>query len=309
MKIAYLILAHNNPAHLLRMVERLSGPDTLFYVHIDAKTDIDLFEVVRRHPSVVFCKKRISCFWGDISLVDATLQMMETAAADARKSDYFVLLSGACYPVQSAAYIDEFFEKHRGREFIEVFAFPNDVYGKPMERITNFWIKRMRPLSRVKWSLQRFLNNHFPPRRYQQVMQDSELVTGSQWWALSAAALHYVLKFKQENPRFYRFCKHVDCPDEFFFQSILWNSVFKEAVSHSLTFKSWKPGSCSPQNIDVTVLPQLRARPVIDADNNNCPNPKQEVLFARKFPMGSDVMLDQIDALIARKETAELLSA
>lgn len=309
MKIAYLILAHNNPAHLLRMIARLSTPDTLFYIHLDAKTDIEDFEVVAKHPSVVFCKKRISCFWGDISLVDATLQMMETAAADSRKSDYFVLLSGACYPIQSAAYIDDFFEKNRGQEFIEVFSFPNAAYGKPIERITNFWIKRVRPLSRVKWSLQRFLNSHFPPRRYQEVMRDSELVTGSQWWALSAAALHYVLKFKQENPRFYRFCRHVDCPDEFFFQSILWNSVFKKAISHSLTYTSWEPASTGPQNIDAGHLAHFRNAYVLDAPENNCPNPKREVLFARKFPMGSDAVLDQIDEIVAEKAVVELISA
>jgi hypothetical protein len=309
MKIAYLILAHNNPAHLLRMIARLSTPDTLFYIHLDAKTDIEDFEVLRQNPSVVFCKKRVSCFWGDISLVDATLQMMETAAADARKSDYFVLLSGACYPIQSSAYIEDFFEKNRGSEFIEVFPFPNPAYGKPMERITNFWIKRSRSLSRVTWSLQRFLNKHFPPRRYQEVMRDSELVAGSQWWALSSPALHYVLKFKEENPRFYRFCRHVDCPDEFFFQSILWNSVFKKSIRHSLTYTNWKPGSTGPQNIGTEHLPHLSGQYVLDAPDNNCPNPKREVLFARKFPMGSDDVLDQIDDIVTEKTLVELLSA
>ena len=42
-RIAYLILAHDRPAHLERLVQRLTAPGVAFFVHIDAKADQDAF--------------------------------------------------------------------------------------------------------------------------------------------------------------------------------------------------------------------------------------------------------------------------
>ena len=40
MKLAHLILAHNNPMQLERLVKRLSHPDADVYIHLDSKTDV-----------------------------------------------------------------------------------------------------------------------------------------------------------------------------------------------------------------------------------------------------------------------------
>lgn len=299
MRIAYLILAHNNPAHLQRLVQRLAAPGVAFYVHIDAKSDLDAFAPLK--PAVTFCVRRVNCGWGDISLVTATLELMKCAAAAPHGFDRFVLLSGACYPLQTPAYIEAFLARHRGTEFIEAFALPNAEYDKPLERVTRFWIRKGKPLARLRWPLQRLLNKILPLRNYRKVFADSELVTGSQWWCLTGDAVRHVLDVTERQPALYRFCKFVDCPDEFYFQVILWNSRFRTSISHSLTFTHWMPGKTGPELLDASYLPRFAGPLIRDAASNNCPNEKREVLFARKFSSASAPLLDAIDALAAQR--------
>lgn len=300
MRIAYLILAHDNPAHLQRLVARLSAPGVSFYVHIDAKSDQQAFAGLG--AAVTFCTRRIDCGWGDISLVKATLELMTLAAAAPAGHDYYALLSGACYPLQSPAYIDDYLTRHRGTEFIEAFALPNLAYNKSLERLTRYWIRKGKPFGRLRWPLQHFLNKHMPLRNYQKVLAGGEPVTGSQWWCLTADAVRHVLDVTERQPALYRFCKFVDCSDEFYFQYIVWNSRFRDRISHSLTFTRWMAGKTGPETIDASYLPQFEGPVIRDSEFNNCPGEKREVLFARKFSDASAPVLDAIDALAARRE-------
>jgi hypothetical protein len=43
MKIAYLILAHNNPGHLSRLTRALTAQNNAVFIHIDKKADIRPF--------------------------------------------------------------------------------------------------------------------------------------------------------------------------------------------------------------------------------------------------------------------------
>lgn len=299
MRIAYLILAHNNPAHLQRLIRRLAAPEAAFYVHIDAKSHLGAFACLG--AEVTFCKRRVNCGWGDISLVKATLELMRCAASAPQGFDRFVLLSGACYPLQTPDYIEAFLTRHHDTEFIEVFALPNVTYDKRIERVTRFWIRKGKPLARLRWPLQRLLNKILPLRNYKKVFAGSELVTGSQWWCLTGDAVRYVLDVTARQPAIYRFCRFVDCPDEFYFQVILWNSRFRASISHSLTFTHWVQGKTGPEMLDASYLPQFEGPVIRDSESNNCPGNKREVLFARKFSDASAPMLDAIDALAARR--------
>jgi hypothetical protein len=302
-RIAYLILAHNDPAHLQRLVQRLAAPGVAFYVHIDAKSDMEAFASLR--PAVRFWARRVDCAWGDISLVAATLELMRCAASAPGGFDRYVLLSGACYPLQTPDYIAAFFARHRDTEFIEAFALPNAAYNKPLDRITRVWIRKGKPLARLRWPLQRVLHKILPLRDYGKVFAGNELVTGSQWWCLTGAAVRHVLDVTARQPAIYRFCKFVDCPDEFYFQVILWNSRFRASISHSLTYTHWQAGKTGPELLDAHYLSQFAGPVIRDSASNNCPGDKREVLFARKFSEASSAVLDAIDELAARRQRGE----
>jgi hypothetical protein len=298
-RIAYLILAHNQPAHLQRLVQRLAAPGVAFFVHVDAKSDINAFAGLA--PAVTFCARRVNCGWGDISLVHATLALLQCAAAAPSGFDRFVLLSGACYPLQHPAYIEAFFRRHRDTEFIQVFGLPNVEYNKSLERIRRVWIRKGKPLARLRWPLQRVLNKILPVRDYQTLLGGGQPVVGSQWWCLSHDAVRHVLEVTTRQPALLRFCKFVDVPDEFYFQFILWNSRFQSSISHSLTLTHWVPGKTGPEAIGAHDLPQLAGPVIRDSEHNNAPGAKGEVLFARKFSDASTPVLDAIDALAVQR--------
>ena len=64
MRLAHLILAHNNPQQLERLVKRLNHADADVYIHLDAKAPIAEYETIKDLPNTFFVKKRINVVWG-----------------------------------------------------------------------------------------------------------------------------------------------------------------------------------------------------------------------------------------------------
>jgi hypothetical protein len=283
MKIAYLILAHNNPRLLSRLVGELSSERASFFVHIDSKADIASFEALRAQPRVHFCERRVSGAWGDFSLVQATLDMMALAMRHDSGFTRVVLLSGSTLPVQPTGYIEDFFARQPDANFMEAFPMPNDDYGKSLGRLEHYWLRRARPLLRLKWSLQNLINKYAPLRDYRVALGELQPMAGSQWWAVTGRACHYMLDYAAEHRRFVRFCHHVDCSDEFFFQTILGNSHLAGTLAPSITYTNWRPNQMSPDTLKEFHLEHFAQPVVMNSANHNCPTPGGEVLFARKF--------------------------
>lgn len=71
MKIAYLIAAHTDPIQLGRLIRALEIPEcTHFFVHIDAKKDLEVFKKEIPSPCVTYCKSRFNVSWGGILSVN-----------------------------------------------------------------------------------------------------------------------------------------------------------------------------------------------------------------------------------------------
>src|ERR1017187_8317504 len=98
MKVAYLVVAHNNPQLLKKQVEVLSSEDCAFYIHIDQKSNIEEFGEIRGE-NVFFSEKRIPVYWGGFSVIQAVLVLLQEAIDSSKNYDYLVLLSGCDYPL------------------------------------------------------------------------------------------------------------------------------------------------------------------------------------------------------------------
>src|SRR6266567_2069482 len=136
MHIAYLVFAYKNPQLLRRLIRTLSSEDCSFFVHIDKKSNLDEFEMIKNEGSnVLFSEERIPSYWAEFSGVQAILLLIRQALKAPREYDYFVLLSGSEYPIKSAQYIQKFLEANRGVEFMSIVKMPNEEAGKPLSRI------------------------------------------------------------------------------------------------------------------------------------------------------------------------------
>ena len=78
MQINYIILAHRYPKQLRRLIQKLTTPEAFFYVHIDKNTSIDLFaKELADLPNISFVGDRKQGIWGDIGIVNATMNALK----------------------------------------------------------------------------------------------------------------------------------------------------------------------------------------------------------------------------------------
>lgn len=98
-KIAFLILAHGDFPHLQRLCTVLGSDDDII-IHIDLKTPIESLAKHKFSPNVRFVRRRVHVHWADISMVDATLSLIDDALSTGESYLRLVLLSGSCYPIQ-----------------------------------------------------------------------------------------------------------------------------------------------------------------------------------------------------------------
>ena len=100
MRIAYLILAHNTPNHLARLVRALDSPNVDFFIHVDRKSDISRFRDRLSQPNVAFLKDRIAVYWGDFSDVEATVRLIKEALKRTLQTNYLCLTKWERLPAE-----------------------------------------------------------------------------------------------------------------------------------------------------------------------------------------------------------------
>lgn len=299
-KIAYLIVTHDNPAHLVRLTRALSSSASSIFIHVDQKSEIEEFTRAQ-NATVQFIQDRVRVFWGDFSQVEATLKLLTAALSAPERLEYFVLLSGADYPLRSASYIGTFFARHAGQEFIDIAPLGSQPLDSHLSRIGIYRSRPSDPLAlRLAAKLARVLK--IPLRRnYKAALGTLVPYGGSTWWALSRQACEYIQSFVVREPRVVEFFKHTRCPDEIFFQTILGNSPFKAKTLRSVTYTDWSELRSSPANICERHLDGFRSSwPVtLDGDYGQC-----EALFARKFSDLHPEFADRIDRMVQEAEHA-----
>lgn len=127
MRIAYVVLAHKLPDQLVRLVERLSSPTSVFVIHVDSKAPE---QVLRRVSSTLEPRGNIHFVegrpiaWSGFSQVAATLAGLELLSRLETKFDYAFLLTGQHYPIKPVAEIEALLKGAQGRSLIEHFALP-----------------------------------------------------------------------------------------------------------------------------------------------------------------------------------------
>jgi hypothetical protein len=269
-RIAYLILVHKSPAHLVRLVQRLQGPERVFVIHLDSKSADPSWDDARRklEKPNVFWTERVHCEWGEFGLVQAMLNSMETLIASGFPFDFAVLLSGQDYPIKTNAYIEDYLAARSGKCLMYIHPFPNDewewqgYYRLATWRIPLFGKKR------------RIIPGRFSRWFHRPIPLGYRPYGGSTWWALPNAAIHYIRDFVKNNPDFVRYFQQVIYSDEMMFHTILGNSPFRpETGNRYLYFMKWGSDP-HPAILTESDLPALRA---------------SEKCFARKFDESVDV--------------------
>ncbi|MFT3690272.1 DUF5928 domain-containing protein [Paenirhodobacter sp.] len=239
-KVAFILLTHKDPEAVIRQAERLSSAGDFVSVHFDGRAPAGDFARIRRglaaNPRVAFARRRVSCGWGEWSLVEATLEALRAAIDAFPQATHFYLLSGDCMPVKSAEYVHGFLDA-ADVDHIESLDFYSSGWirtGLVEERLHYrhvFNERRHKWLFEASLGLQRRLGlSRRPP-------EDVQMMIGSQWWCLRRATVARLLAFCTERPDVLRFFRTTWIPDETFFQTLVRHLVPDEEIrTRPLTF-------------------------------------------------------------------------
>ncbi|HEX8679646.1 MAG TPA: beta-1,6-N-acetylglucosaminyltransferase [Chthoniobacterales bacterium] len=297
MKIAYLLLVHSNPILLQRTIDALSCDGCGFFVHVDRKADIRPFTSAAR-DSVFMAEERIPVYWGEFSQVDATLLLIRQALAAPETYERFVFLQGSTYPIRSGRYIASFLRENRDAEFINAARMP--APGYPLSKLETLRYPSHKPLRRVvSRGLARL---GFGRRDHRRHLGDFAPYAGHASWALTRQACAHLAGFTLSNPRIVEFFRNSFAPDESYLQSVFGNSPFRSRARKQFVYADWSTSKGDhPLSIHDSHLASFEASEQLWIEDEWGAG---EMLFARKFSDQRLDLVDRVDRMIRRKESA-----
>lgn len=234
MKHAYLIIAHNEPEVLRRLVKSVDDKRNDIYIHIDKKANFDGSNLIVQ-KSNLYIYRKIDARWGDFSLVEVELYLMEQALIHGNYT-YLHLLSGVDYPIKSQNYIHEYCQEHQGTEFI---GFSQNVDDRELKWRSQHYFLFSRDF-RCTNPLKKLIRGMYA--RLQSLIgfhrSSLSVKKGCQWCSITSDFCRFVLSQKE---MLYADFSHTYCPDELVLQTICWNSDFRNKL-YSITdeFKGCK---------------------------------------------------------------------
>lgn len=299
----YLILAHKNPLQLGRMIERLDDGASKFFIHLDAKTPIEPFAACFEGAHIRFIEPRERCVWGDFSIVQATIRLMEAASEE---QGIFILMSGQDYPIQSQGYINDFLERNKDFDFIEIE--PLEEKWKPK------MVKDKLEHYHILHSEERGNSNCYAPFRHCSVFQKLRTLmhllkgrlsqknfrllcslpkrvapferqyAGSQFWAFSERTFYAVLNYIREHKvALEGYYKYTSSSDEIYFHSVLMDLVAKDST---IKLKE-----------QITYVNYFRKNNVFITEDFDKLTSEKGKLFGRKFDTDIDIeILNKLDS-------------
>lgn len=277
MRLAYSISGYKLPGQLAWLMTAIRHEDDLFVLHVDARTPESVLGEMRRAagqgPNVVFIERQ-PITWMGISLVEAELRAIEAALGAEPPFDYLISLSMQDYPLKSRAEIVAALEAAPGLDHVT------------RERLEDlpFHIRR-RPWLLAFEHRGRLVKTPIP----RPVPRGLELAWKGSWWRVLSRATCAWLVEAELTRRYLDFLRHVQAPDELFFQNILMQGPGRNRLAErNRHFVAWSGTGGSPRTLTMAEAEALLASPL---------------WFARKF----DETVDQrVLELLAQRIGADL---
>lgn len=298
-RYAYLIAAHDDPKQLNRLIHSLSDHNRNdFYIHIDAKANIELFREVLDKPNVYVCPTRIFTQWGGFSQCRYQKALIDLCLESNIRYSRIFFLSGHCYPLYSNKKIRNFLDGNPDTQFIKGMNITNcDNPPKIKDKLVLYHFFRDLKVSsgRVKRlfsGCSRLLFKFLPFRKKPYAVIEGrkcEIYQGSSWWCVTLDCLKEIACGLNDK-NWISYFKYSFAPDEMFIQTIVFNSKFKNnAILHEGDY---------PGLVGLTPLHYLQYNGAISTYDLTDIETLYESgkMFFRKAVSGkSDSLLDEID--------------
>lgn len=278
-KHAYLVMAHNNLDQLNILLKLLDDNRNDIYLHIDARSPISESEVIQLRYSPLYFVQRIKVYWADYSQVECELLLLEAAAK--KGYSYYHLLSGSDLPIKSQDYIHKFFEK---TDLIYLHYTTKERTDQAISYVKYYHLfqKQLCEVNRGKqFSLWKVINKAcllaqqiFGVNR---INDNYQMKKGANWFSIPYDFANYVIDNKELIERKFNSARS---PDEFFLQTLAYNSIFQKRIYRLKEDDSYK--SC------LRLIDWTRGLPYVYRITDFEELLQSDMLFARKFDINID---------------------
>lgn len=286
MNHCFLIMAHDAPDLLARIICKLYSSNHYFFVNIDKKTDDAYLKQLRfllgeRVNHVTIFRKNVN--WGGYSQIRCELNLLKKAYNSGLGFDYFHLVSGHDYPCVSNSNFDAFFD---GQTSYMHFDNKKEVElwkdNKYRERVMHWDLSETFLPEGLRNIASNFLN------RFVKRNDIDNLRAGWQWFSWTSTLVQWVLDYYHNNKSYFRRFYYTTACDEMVFHSFLYGHIADLNIEpyNSLRFIEWKPKRYCK------TLPLVLEMSEFDEIKNS------KVLFCRKVSLPqSEELLNAIDKI------------
>lgn len=271
MRVAYLIIAHADPKMLELLVQAIDPDKRDIYLHIDLKTDINLFNP-NLLSKVHLIEPRIPVYWGNNSILRASMRLL-FEAYNYDYYDYFHIISGADFPIRPIEEFELFLDSNQPYSFL----YSEPAYSKKeaMKRLYSHYIISQRTSVTVFMQRLIFLFNRYIPFLRRRMPKNLEFRIGANWFTINRNVAPWIIDHWADKDirRFYDFTY---LAEELFFATALANSPFSNLYStRSLRHMIWTGG------------PHPKTLTLSDLSNID----QSEEFFSRKFSSSDSMPL------------------
>lgn len=275
--------------HAKRLIDALNINGNKLVILVDKKSEEiyqSLYKDYNSDPNIYFIKDRFDVAWGGITTSEATISLIENSLQF--DFDYFTMVSESCLPLYPDLEIKKFFEKNKGKEFIDVrfdWTKRSRLHLKHTKPY-NAWQRKHRNLLAFRdvmidtlfgWAIKG--NPQFKPHK---------VPTTLLWFSITKELCKYMVKTIKEDNLFDKY-KDTLIADEHIFAEVIYKSSFYQNVfapnvfGGALLYCDWK------------VINAPKSLTMKDYGKMYDPNMKYPCLYARKFDMkGNPDVVDKI---------------
>jgi hypothetical protein len=286
--LAAVVLAHDDPAKVHRLIAALDGVDIFLHCAANAQREVARQILSDVGPNVQAIRRRRTddSSW---SLVEAELAGLELALERSR-AEHLIVMSGSCYPLIAVADLEDELARWRGLSRLELHPMPYRGWDTPRNPDGGLWRLRRRYLT-VRGTIVRPRGVPVPTFR-RPIPPELCLHASSNWKILArhhAAALLRVLDERRDLVRFWSttFQAVETCAASILRSPALVGRVAEEVRDDHPWYIDWGPGPRTHHPLWLT------DRDFQALEAATAASPRK--LFARKISSREGALLDRID--------------
>lgn len=309
--MGFVLLTHNKPHQALRLIRtlnRMFDAPPISWHHDFSQCDIPLGEVSR---NVILVRPHIKTAWGKFCVIEAMLSALEGLFYSKDPPEWFILLSGADYPIKTAEKIAgdllaSPYDVHIEHEMIQLKDYRRDWHrgrdGYSVIDNIELCLRRYCALKIRIPSVSRKLKYKVRAMRlYSPLLvapflpfgEDFQCHVGEHWFCANRAAAEYLLEFHRTKPtlanHYRKFDDFTIFPEESYYQTVLCNAPSLKISKNHFRYIDWSQ-NIHPKTLVIEDFPKLHSSPAH---------------FARKFDSDIDSeILDALDANTDNRVTA-----